>query len=60
MDAPSDNTSKKDEEIFIQDECGDTLWDAVLAQPHLNQAVFEAESAKNAKRKIDTKVSDNS
>ncbi|GHB60522.1 hypothetical protein [Persicitalea jodogahamensis] len=43
-------TKKQDEEIFIQDECGDTLWDAVLAQPHLNQTVREEQPAKDPKR----------
>ncbi len=50
MNTTSPKKTKDDEEIFIQDECGDTLWDAVLVQPHLNQTVREEQSAKDPKR----------
>jgi len=29
---PVRNVEKSGEEIYIPDECGDTMWDAVLAQ----------------------------
>ena len=55
MDTTNANPPFDDEEPFVREECGDTMWDEVLAQPPYNPSLrppvtpFTLESNKDPK-----------